>query len=364
MKCRLLYLVGQLGPGGLERQLYLLLRTMDRDRYRPEVVVWNYNPDDTYVDPIKSLHVPLHYFASTLTPAKKIWAFRKLVKKIRPGLIHSYTFYTNVAAALAALGTTTIAVGAVRSNFQNDKRSCGILLGNLCAKWPGSQIYNSYVAAEKARKARSVFSPKHIFVVQNRIDLQEFRKYPLSLNGTARIVGIGSLIKLKRWDRLLDAASNLKMRGVDFQVEIAGGGPLRESLERQIQDLGLVDRVRLIGHTNDVASLLATSTFLVHTSEIEGSPNVITEAMACGRPVIATDAGETHSLVDDGKTGFVVRRGDNEALLDRILRLIRDRRLCCRMGTAARIKAEREFGLNCLMEKMVAVYCAAGWSET
>ena len=61
-KCRLLYLVGQLGAGGLERQLHLLLQSMDRDRYRPHVVVWNFSPNDTYVSLAYKLSVPLHSF--------------------------------------------------------------------------------------------------------------------------------------------------------------------------------------------------------------------------------------------------------------------------------------------------------------
>jgi glycosyltransferase involved in cell wall biosynthesis len=85
------------------------------------------------------------------------------------------------------------------------------------------------------------------------------------------------------------------------------------------------------------------------------------EAMACGRAVVATDAGDIPSLVDDGNTGFVVRRGDDEALVNRMLRLVSDRDLCRRMGEAGRSKAEREFGLNRLVEETLAAYQAAGW---
>src|SRR5688572_18511518 len=139
MKCRILYLVGQLGPGGLERQLYLLLQTMDRDRYRPEVVVWNFREDDTYVHPLRALNIPLHFFPDKYSRPAKLKAFRGLVLQMKPEVVHSFTFYTNFAAHWATLGTKMTVIGAVRSNFTNDKRSCGILLGNLCARWPSSQ---------------------------------------------------------------------------------------------------------------------------------------------------------------------------------------------------------------------------------
>jgi glycosyltransferase involved in cell wall biosynthesis len=364
MNCRFLYVVGQLGPGGLERQLYFLLKTMDRERYRPEVVVWNFRSDDIYVPQIQKLGVPLHYFPDTLSAAGKLSAFRRIVKRMRPEVIHSYTFYTNIAAWWGTLGMKTIAVGTVRSNFTNDKKSCGFLLGSLSARWPHTQIYNNFAGAEKARQSQSLFAPRRVFVVRNGLDLEQFRRVPLSPNGQVRIVGVGSLLQIKRWDRLLTAALNLKKKGLDFVVEIAGGGPLRESLEQQARDLGVADRVRLIGHTDDIPGLIASSTLLAHTSDIEGCPNVVMEAMACGRAVVATDAGDIPSLVEDGKAGFVVRRGDEEALADRMAKLITDHDLCRRMGEAGRATAEREFGLDRLMSETFAAYRASGWKDS
>jgi glycosyltransferase involved in cell wall biosynthesis len=363
-KCRLLYVVGQLGAGGLERQLYLLLKSLDRDRYQPHVVVWNFNPDDTYVSLIKKLGVPLHSFHPSVSQAGKMLSFRRIVRELSPEVIHSYSFYTNIAVSWASIGTRIIAVGGLRSNFINDKSSCGILLGSLCARWPRNQIFNNFAAAKKARRSQSFFSPSKIFVVQNGVDLQEFRNTPLPTNGRAQIVGAGSLIPLKCWDRLLLAAASLKGKTLDFQIEIAGDGPLRESLERHARALGLIDRVKFVGHTNDISGFIAKSTLLAHTSNTEGCPNIVMEAMACGRPVLATDAGDTRSLVEDGITGFIVRRGDDIELTDRLARLVEDRDLCHRMGTLGRNKAEREFGLNRLVEETFAAYHAAGWEES
>src|SRR5437870_7013871 len=109
------------------------------------------------------------------------------------------------------------------------------------------------------------------------------------MNGRVHISGVGTRLHVKRWDRLLRAASNLKKRGLDFQVEICGAGPLRERLEQEAETLGVMDRVAFIGHTDDVIGVLARSAFLVHTSDSEGCPNVVMEAMACGRAVVATD---------------------------------------------------------------------------
>src|SRR5712692_7825573 len=131
MNCRLLYLVGQLRPGGLERQLYYLLRSTDRERYRPAEVVWNFSESDIYVPQIRALGVPLYSLSSALSATAKLRAFCRLVKQLEPEVVHSYSFYTNVGAAWAAWGTQAVAVGSVRSDFARAKKDAGLWLGKL-----------------------------------------------------------------------------------------------------------------------------------------------------------------------------------------------------------------------------------------
>jgi glycosyltransferase involved in cell wall biosynthesis len=206
--------------------------------------------------------------------------------------------------------------------------------------------------------------PRQISVIRNGIDLELFQSVPLSKNGDVQILGVGSLLQIKRWDRLLDAASKLKTRGLQFRVKICGSGPLRPWLEGRARELRVTDRVEILGHSDQIPDMLASATLLAHTSDVEGCPNVVMEAMACGRAVVATDVGDVSSLVEDGKTGFVVGCGDNEALLDRLAKLINDRDLCRTMGEAARAKAVREFGAERLVAETFTAYKMAGWGDS
>ena len=359
---RLLYVIGQLGPGGSERQLYCLLKLMDRERYRPAVVVWNFNENDIYVSQIRSLGVPLYYLSTTLSITAKLRGIRRLVYQFFPEVVHSFTFYTNVAVSWATRRTGGLAVGSVRSDFLQARNESGLLLGALSARWPHDQICNNHSAAENMRSSKQ-FCPNRVYVVRNGVDLETFRPTELPPGSKARIIGIGSLLPVKRWDRVLRATLTLKQRGLDFLVRIIGDGPLRESLRQQAEILGVADRVQFSGYSDDVPSLLSGSTFLVHTSDSEGSPNAVMEAMASGRAVVATDAGDIPSLVDNCDTGFVTPRGDDEKLVERMATLIANRDLCLRMGEAGRAKAEREFGLDRLVSETLAAYKAAGWKD-
>jgi glycosyltransferase involved in cell wall biosynthesis len=87
------------------------------------------------------------------------------------------------------------------------------------------------------------------------------------------------------------------------------------------------------------------------------------EAMACGLPVVAMEAGDIPCLIEEGKTGFVVRQGDEDALAERMRQLLNEESLCKLMGTAARSKAEREFGLQRLLSETLDAYSAIGWKN-
>jgi glycosyltransferase involved in cell wall biosynthesis len=359
--CRLLYVVGGLGLGGLERQLLYLLQTMDRQRYKPMVVVWNYRDQDPYVNEIRNLCVPVLAVGNHLSRMGKLVKFRRMVFSLHPEIVHSYSSYTNVAAWWATLRSTAIPVGSVRNSFLFTRNDSGTVLGRLCARWPHAQIFNSVAARHTAVHCTSVFKPNRMYIVRNGLDLNyfSFQPYPSSIT----LLAVGSLYPRKRWDRLINIISLLSMKEVRFRVLHVGDGPLRTSLEELARRLEVDRLIQFLGARSDIPSLLAESSLLVHTAEDEGCPNVVMEAMACGRAIVSMDAGDIPLLVDNGKTGFVVKQGDETGFAERVYQLLSDGELCRRMGLAARTKAELEFRLDRLLSETLAVYKAEGWKD-
>jgi glycosyltransferase involved in cell wall biosynthesis len=360
--CRLLYLVGQLRLGGLERQLYYLLANLDHARYKPAAVVWNLNPTDKYYWDIKGLKIPLYGFPPDWSPLSKLLAFRALARQLAPEVIHSYGFHTNFAAYYGAWGTRTLAIGSLRSDIAYAKAKGGMIRGALNSRWPSYHISNSSACAEAASRNGYLFGPKYFSVVRNGLDLNCFRvsNDPSGLRNY--VAAVGSLFPVKRWDRLLRIVQKvMSVVGGDVRFRIAGDGPLRPTLEKLAKDLGVVQVVDFQGAIQDVAAFLKGAKFLVHTSESEGCPNVVMEAMACGLPVVAMEAGDIRYLVEEGKTGFVVCQEDETTFVERVFQLLGDDELCHKMGLAARKKAEQEFGLGRFVEEALGAYRAAGW---
>jgi len=361
MHCRILYLVGQLGPGGLERQLFYLIRSMNRERYKPAVAVWNFHEDDPFVQPMRALGIPL-FALGRLPGHQKLRDLGRLVRKLRPEILHSYSFYTNFAAWWVSLCSRTVPFGSIRNNFLSDRRLAGRFLGRLSSRWPANQICNSISAKQAVERFAGPFKPSRLQVVANGLDVQAFNLVT-TLPSKPNILAVGRLCPEKRWDRLLEVLAVLKESGVKCLVRLVGDGPLRQTLQAQARERSVDHMIEFLGIRKDVPSLLTDSIFLVHTADEEGCPNVVMEAMASGRAVVATDAGDVRVLIQDGQTGFVANRGDTRRLVESMATLIANRQLCATMGQAGRSRAEKEFGLCRLVEQTLQAYCAAGWRK-
>lgn len=362
MTSRLVYLAGQLGPGGAQRQLCYLLQAMDRDRYRPTVIAWRLTNDAVYITQLQNLGIPLYFLPARFPAPGKMLVFRSIVKRLQPEVVHSYSFFTNVVVGWSLQGLPAIRIGSIRNDFTNDCDRAGQVLGRLSARWPRHQICNSVTAKNSVLSSKKFFRPAVPHVVRNALDLETF-KVNTVLPAKPTVLALGRLYPQKRWDRFLDVIASVKKRQIPFTVLHAGDGPLRNQLISRARNLQLEDTIHFLGYQRDIPALLASCSFLLHTSDHEGCPNVVMEAMACGRAVVATDAGDTAYLIDDEKTGYVVPKDDKEALVDRTTRLLTHPDLCRQLGQNARLKAEREFGLDRLVHETLAAYRQAGWQD-
>ena len=153
------------------------------------------------------------------------------------------------------------------------------------------------------------------------------------------IVAGGRLMPQKRHDLAIGAMVRLP----DAALVIVGDGTLRPNLERQIEELGLSGRVRLMGARTDARAILGAADVVVQPSDWEGLPLVVLEAMSAARPVVATRVRGLRELIRDGVDGLLVPSGDADALATAIATILTDHNLACRLGGAAAARFEHEF---------------------
>jgi glycosyltransferase involved in cell wall biosynthesis len=156
------------------------------------------------------------------------------------------------------------------------------------------------------------------------------------------IISMGRLVHLKRFDLLIDAFAALSERFPQWDLLILGEGPSREQLQARVAEHGLRERIRLPGVTTDAEGYLRRASIFVCSSDIEGFPMALCEAMACGLAVISTRYhDDVEEIVQDGINGCLVQKGSEEALKTNLALLMSRRRIRSSFGRQAARIVER-----------------------
>jgi glycosyltransferase involved in cell wall biosynthesis len=158
---------------------------------------------------------------------------------------------------------------------------------------------------------------------------------------TEDLLAVGRLAPIKRVDRFLEAVATARRSLPRLSALVVGDGAERAALEALARGLGLEGCVRFVGHQEDVAPWLARARVLVLSSDSEGLPLSVMEAMTAGLPVVASHVGDLPDLVEDGVNGFLIRDRTKEAFAERIVELLTDDDLRGRFSLAARRAARR-----------------------
>lgn len=224
----------------------------------------------------------------------------------------------------------------------------------IVAPLTDSIVTNADVIAEEYLE-RGIGRPGQYRTVYSGIPVEEYLDVASAsdLPGERpRVLMVGRLVEGKGFDVLLDA---IERTTCWYSVCIAGDGPLRDSLKANIVVRGLEDRVFLLGYRGDLPAVLAASDLFVLPSYREGTPRVISEAMASGLAVVATDIAGIPEQVTDGENGYLIPTGDPDALAEALDTLLDDEEVRNRMGRESRKRVDR-FSVSKMVDDLDSLY--------
>jgi len=172
------------------------------------------------------------------------------------------------------------------------------------------------------------------------------------------LVGLISYLRsYKGHEYFIDAARIISAQRKDVTFAIVGEGPLERFIRTRIQQLGLLDRIRMLGFRQDLLNVFRSiDVFAIPSVEGDTIPQVLMQALAIGIPVVSTTVGSIPDVVREGETGFVVPPRDAGALAERIGKLLDDEALRKRMGSQGRALVERSYSLDRMLDRMETVY--------
>ena len=360
----IVFVVDDLNLGGAQRQLVELVIALPRDRYEAHVI----SLSGTKCACVEALRAGGIAFTCIAQSGKWSWsAFLRLygaLRRLRPALVHTGLFTADLYGRLAArLAGVPIVVSTVHS-VDLDKPSRYVIVDRLLRRLT-DRFITTAGAVRTVLGEREGVPAQRTTVIYNGVNLREFS--PASSNGHLReelgwsggepLIGIvGRLAPVKDHETFLYAAALVRQAVPRARFVIVGDGPLRIALHHLVDRLDLGGHVRLTGSRAEVASVYDALDLLVVSSRYEGCCRVILEAMAMGKPVIATAVGGNPELVLAGQTGLLVPPEDPRHLADAILELLDYPERARAMGRAARHRAEQRFSLERMVEETDRVY--------
>ena len=244
--------------------------------------------------------------------------------------------------------------------FERNQRNVRCELENATQVITISHYHRDYIATLCPQIAAS-----NIEVVYNGLDTDHFQPAVGQPKGNpVRILSVGRLLEKKGFEYLVDACALLAKRGLDFQCHIVGVGPLKDTLQANINRYDLNDQVRLLGALNQEqvieqyrqSDIFALACTIARSGDRDGMPTVLTEAMACELPVVTTPVTGIPDLVRDGESGLLVQEREVSELADALEKLITDKALRQRLGKAARQTVLNDFQIQHTTAKLANIF--------
>ena len=351
----LCFIAGTLGQGGAERQLFYALKTLRQLGAR--VTLLSLTHGEFWEDRIQACDIPVKWVGQRKSRLARILKIISELQADPPDLIQSQHFYTNLYAVAAARISGRREIGALRSDAFSEALPHA-LTGTLSLRAPRKIVANSRMAISNAI---SLGVPaERLYFLPTVVDSEMFRPAPKISNGIIKLLVVGRLSVEKRIERFISIIASIKRQSsVKVKGIVVGDGPLRESLQQLSSETGLgYDTIEFRGELVEMAAVYREADILVLTSEFEGTPNVILEAMASGLPVVSVGVGGIPEIVDDQVTGFLIEPYDELKMAGAIIRLIHEPDLRYEFGCAARRFIELNRTLNHLPRMLKDFYQA------
>jgi starch synthase (maltosyl-transferring) len=338
---RIALCITDLAPGGAERMLVELATRLDRRRFEPVVYCLAARPagnPTSLADRLEAAGIAVHCFG-----ARRAMGFPRLVARLRkrmrddaPRIVQTFLFHANVAGATAA---RLAGMRQVVAGIRVAERRAGwhLFVSRRVDRWIAR-----YVCVSESVRQFSIRSgrlpPNKLVVIPNGVDVTRFAgalPCPLSKLGIAAgrrlITFIGRVDVQKGLGELLAQSQPMFEALPQHDLLVVGDGPLRKTLEDHVRNMGLAARIHFVGYRDDVPEILAASDLVVVPSLWEGMSNVVLEAMAAARPIVATRVEGVVEQLGPGaeaQTVTLFDRDVDDRLMTNYVRMIPDPRDC------------------------------------
>ena len=362
MPIKVMLVIPTLDRSGAEKQLTLLATGLPRDEFEVEVIALTRG--GPYADILAQHDIPLTVLQKRQKlDLRALSLLRRIIREHRPDIVHTWLFAANAYGRWAAGKTSPPKVIVSERCVDTWKSRWQLWIDRRQFRRTDHLVGNSQSVAEYYRGLG--FPAERMSVIPNGIalpalptgaereSLKQSLLNELQLPPETRFVAyVGRLAPQKRLRDLIWGFELLRQVVPSLKFVIVGDGPDRFDLEKYSRDMRVDDDILFLGHRDDVSKLWPAFSLFWLASDYEGQSNSVMEAMAAGVPVLVSDIPPNRELVTDNETGRLFPVGTIRDPVTIAKKILDDHELAQRLGTAARTRMERDFGVS----NMVAAY--------
>lgn len=331
-KKTLFFTIANLSSGGAERVISILSNKLVADNYHVSVLMWYNNPIFYQFDERVRI-ISIEKCCNSKNFIKKMIWFRTFVKNEKPNILLSFLAIFNILTLISLLGVSVKKVVCERNDPRHTPfRPCLRLIRNwiyFLADGVLTQTDNNKTYFNKRLQ-------KKVEVIYNPIFLsEEYINSACKATHKKKIISVARLLPQKNQKMLINAFAKFSIVHPEYSLHIFGKGASYDELNRLIGELELSDKVLLRGVTDNVFEELKSSDFFVLSSNFEGMPNTLLEAMCVGLPCISTKVSGAVDLIKDEENGFLVDIGNEDQLASKMCLLADNNQLRESIGNQA-----------------------------
>jgi glycosyltransferase involved in cell wall biosynthesis len=363
---KVLHVIDSLDLGGAQTFLLELVKHHDRTRYLPEVACMHGR--GVYAKAFEEEGIAVHSLSPGKFPPLYLPNFWRLMRSGGYDILHFHLFGANLCAKPLAIMAGHPAI-IVHDQCNDASREKNPLLLAADAFW--NRRSDRVIAVSESTRSylldREDLPDDLVTVIPNGIDAEVFkpasepqREESRDAMGISRdcfvIGGVGRLVAQKNFTLFMDIAARVLSGNPSAVFVIAGTGPQGEELKAKAATLGIADRVRFLGHVSDRLALYHALDALLMTSDFEGTPMVLLEAMACGLPVVASAVDGIAEVCSDGKDAILVAPGDEPRFASSVEYILRNPQIGRDLGKEARNAIVERYEIRGLVTGIERVY--------
>ncbi len=367
----IVYIIDGLGNGGAERLMVPLLKYLDADRFKARVCVLQNHHGNPVAEDIRALGIPVDLLpVHHLRDITAVFRLRKYLQKYRTDLIHTQLDFSDILGNMASRLLRIPSVCTIHvSPFKEKRLMPGIRqkLSWLCHRKFCDRVIS---VSEKVREDYlhvSQNSPLNVETIHNGIDLTRFEipdknemdnlRQSLGIPAKATVIlTIAMLRKEKGIQYMIEAFPPILKHVPDLYYLIVGSGDYAKTLLEKAGKSSVKDRIVFAGMRQDIPRLMYISRLFVLPTLTEALPTVVAEAMAAGKPVIASAVGGIPEMITDTESGLLISPADPEKLANACVYLLKDPEKIQMMGAGGRQIANEKFNIRRQIHKIERVY--------